>query len=215
MNAADRLHEQIAAVLAEESGAAPEGSGAETGATAALHRLIPLVYGQLREMAHRQLAAEHGTRTIQTTGLVHEAYLKVAASSDVTTRGKSYFFAAASRAMRQVLVDRARRRNAVRRGGGADIVSLDDDAGIASVDAFATDVLDLDEALDRLADRNDRHARVVECRFFGGLTVEETAAALGVSPRTVKHDWLLARAWLYDALHGPNEPDPRAKSGSP
>lgn len=105
--------------------------------------------------------------------------------------------------MRQVLVDHARRKRADKRGGGADFVTLDDQVGQA--DAFTSELLDLDEALVALAEHNPRHARVVECRFFGGMSVEDTAQALGVSPRTVKNDWALARAWLYDALRGQTE----------
>jgi RNA polymerase sigma factor (TIGR02999 family) len=193
MTAAVQVHTQIARLLADVGDEAADR----------LDRLIPLVYEQLREMAHRQLGGEFGARTLQTTALVHEAYLKVAASNKVTDRGKSYFFAAAARAMRQVLVDLARRRKAGKRGGDVEVVTLDEQSW--AVDAFAADVLDLDKALEKLADLNLRHARVVEYRFFGGLTVEETAAALEVSPRTVKQDWLLARAWLYEALHDRNE----------
>jgi RNA polymerase sigma factor (TIGR02999 family) len=190
MVAAPTLRAQIATVL----------ETADEGDADVLDRLVPLVYEQLRAMAHRQLAREHGARTLQTTALVHEAYLKVADDSKVTQRGQSYFFAAAARAMRQVLVDRARRRAAQKRGGDADIVGLDDAS--PAVDGFAADVLDLDRALTLLAERNPRHARVVECRFFGGLSIAETAAALDVSSRTVKSDWTLARAWLYETLHG-------------
>lgn len=185
------IHAQIAAVLA----------AAGDGDAHTLDRLVPLVYDQLRGLAHRHLAREHGAHTLQTTALVHEAYLKVAEDARITRRGQHYFFAAAARAMRQVLVDRARRRKAEKRGGNAEMVSLNENAPTV-VDAFAADVLDLDQALEQLAARNERHARVVECRFFGGLSVEETAAALEVSPRTVKNDWALARAWLYETLHG-------------
>jgi RNA polymerase sigma factor (TIGR02999 family) len=194
MTAHSSVHAQIAAVLDE----------ADEDDTDVLDRLVPLVYEQLRAMAHRQLAREHGARTLQTTALVHEAYLKVADDSKVTRRGQHYFFAAAARAMRQVLVDRARRRLAQKRGGHAEMVSLGDAAPDA--DGFAAEVLDLDRALAMLAERNARHARVVECRFFGGLTIDETAVALGVSPRTVKYDWTLAQAWLYEALHGSDTP---------
>lgn len=187
------VHTRIAAVLAGEG---PEGRDR-------LDELVPLVYDQLREMAHRQLAREHRGRPFQTTALVHEAYLKVVANSKVARRGRPYFFAAAARAMRQVLVDYARRRRADKRGGEAQRVSLSEDA--ATVDAFAADVLDLDRALEQLQERNSRHARVVECRFFGGLSIEETAAALDISPRTVKSDWALARAWLFETLHGQAE----------
>lgn len=203
MTAAVHLHNQIAAVLATAESEAADNATADNEGADPLDRLVPLVYDQLRDMAHRQLAGEFGARTLQTTALVHEAYLKVAGRANVTGRGRSYFFAAAARAMRQVLVDRARRRKADKRGGGVKVVTMDEQS--SAVDAFAADVLDLDQALERLAERNVRHARVVECRFFGGLSVEETAAALEISPRTVKSDWALARAWLYDTLHGRNE----------
>lgn len=170
---------------------------------AAVDRLVPLLYEELCELAHRQLARERPGHTLQTSALVHEAYLKLSDDSEVARRGRSYFFAAAARAMRQVLVDHARRKRADKRGGGADFVTLDDQVGQA--DAFTSELLDLDEALVALAEHNPRHARVVECRFFGGMSVEDTAQALGVSPRTVKNDWALARAWLYDALRGQTE----------
>ncbi|HEX6048449.1 MAG TPA: ECF-type sigma factor [Gemmatimonadaceae bacterium] len=168
-----------------------------------LERLVPLLYDELRELAHRALARERREHTLQTTALVHEAYLKLVDDTKVTRQGRAYFFAAAARAMRQVLVDQARRRNAEKRGGGVAASSLDDNQ--IGVDGFEAELLDLDRALDQLAERNPRHARVVECRFFGGLSVEETADALGTSPRTVKYDWALARAWLYETLHGEKE----------
>jgi RNA polymerase sigma-70 factor, ECF subfamily len=178
---------------------------ADSGDGVALERLVPLLYDELRAMAHRELARERRNETLQTTALVHEAYLKLVDDSRVTRRGRAYFFAAAARAMRQVLVDYARRRNAVKRGGGAQVLSLDE--GQVAVDEFAAELLDLDRALEQLATLNPRHARVVECRFFAGMSVEETAESLGVSPRTVKYDWALARAWLFDALDG-EERDP-------
>lgn len=172
---------------------APDG-----GRDTTLDQLVPLIYDELRAMAHRQLAREHGDRTLHTTALVHEAYLKLVDDAQVTQLGRAYFFAASARAMRQVLVDHARRRDAQKRGAGVRMVTFDDEE--AAVDSFAIEVLDLDRALHGLAELNPRHAQVVECRFFGGLSVEETAVALGVSPRTVKYDWSLARAWLYARL---------------
>lgn len=170
------------------------------GDPARLDALLPLVYDELRGLAHRQLAGERAGHTLQTTALVHEAYVRLVDETRVTRKGRAYFFGAAAQAMRQVLVEHARRHAAKKRGGGARPVSLD--AATLAVDEIADELLDLDRALEELAVRNPRHARVVECRFFGGLSVEETADALDVSPRTVKYDWALARAWLHDALRG-------------
>ena len=174
--------------------------GLATADLPALDLLIPLIFDELRAMASRQLGREHGHVTLQTTDLVHEAYLRLAGDSRVTRFGRPYFYAAAARAMRQVLVDAARRRKAHKHGGSVRLVSLDD--RVASADAYGHELLDLEEALRRLESLNSRHARVVECRFFGGMSVEDTAEALEVSPRTVKSDWALARAWLYDELRG-------------
>ena len=165
-----------------------------------LDELVPVIFEELRVMARRQLSRRHDRYTLQTTELVHEAYLRLAGDARVTQRGRAYFYAAAARAMRQVLVDAARRRNSVKRGSGVEALSLDDHVG--AVDAYADQLLDLDDALRELERRNARSARVVVCRFFGGMSVEDTAQALGVSPRSVKSDWALARAWLYDALQG-------------
>jgi RNA polymerase sigma-70 factor, ECF subfamily len=172
----------------------------DAGALLPLDQLVPLIYSELRAMAHRHLAREHKRHTLQTTELVHEAYLRLAGDDAVTRHGRAYFYAAASRAMRQVLVDAARRRKASKRGAGAAVLSLDEH--IASVEAYGDELLELDDALRRLESRNPRHTRVVECRFFGGMTIEDTADALDVSPRTVKADWALARAWLYNELKG-------------
>jgi RNA polymerase sigma factor (TIGR02999 family) len=165
-----------------------------------IDRLLPLVYDELRRMAHRQLARERHPRTLTTTGLLHEAYLKLVDQTQVPLKSRGYFFGAAARAMRQVLVDAARRRTRRKRGGGQAELSLE--GFEVAVDDFAAELSDLDEALVRLAGLYPRQARVVECRFFGGLSVEETAEALELAPRTVKRDWALARAWLYRELRG-------------
>jgi RNA polymerase sigma-70 factor, ECF subfamily len=179
---------------------------AERGDADSLERLVPLIYGELRAMAHRQLMHEGAQYTLQTTALVHEAYLKLVDDTRVVRRGRAYFFGAAARAMRQVLVDRARMRQAQKRGGGQNNLSLTDNLA-GGVDEFAAELIDLDGALERLAELNPRCVRVVECRFFAGLSVEETAEALDISPRTVKYDWALARAWLQDALRPDAPPD--------
>lgn len=157
--------------------------------------LLPIVYEELRRMARRQLAGEWRQKTLDTTGLVHEAYLKLVDQTAVPLKNRAYFFGAASHAMRQVLVDAARRRNRAKRGGGVPALPLSE--SMVAVDGLASDLVDLDGALSDLAVIFPRQARVVECRFFGGLSVEETAAALDSSPRTVKRDWSLARAWLF------------------
>jgi RNA polymerase sigma factor (TIGR02999 family) len=173
-------------------------AGAEPERDEVMARLVPLVYNELRRMAHRQLSREGGPRTLDTTGLVHEAYLKLVDQDTVPIRNRSYFFAAAARAMRQVLIDAARRRNRLKRGGGERALSLDESR--IAIDDYATGLVDLDDALNRLAGEHPRPARVVECRFFGGLSIDETAEALEVSPMTVKRDWMLARTWLYRDL---------------
>jgi RNA polymerase sigma-70 factor (ECF subfamily) len=167
-------------------------------------RLFPIVYEELRGIARRQLAGERADHTLQTTALVHEAYVRLVDDDRVGRRGRPYFFASAARAMRQILVDHARRRGRAKRGGGAEPITIDDDR--IGADAFAEELIDLDQALDRLAEIDPRHARVVECRYFGGMTVEETASALDVSPRTVRYDWALAKAWLHQALNAGGEP---------
>ena len=163
--------------------------------------LLPLVYDELREMAHRQLARERHRTALSTTGLVHEAYMKLVDQAAVPAGSRSYFFGAAARAMRQVLIDAARRRKRLKRNAGREPLDLDD-VDVA-VNDFAAELLDLDDALVRLAQLYPRQARVVECRFFGGLSVEETAEALDLGPRSVKRDWALARAWLFRELRVP------------
>lgn len=175
----------------------------QEGEELAIDHLIPHIYEELREMAHRQLQGEHGARTLQTTALVHEAYVKLVDDTQVTKKGRSYFFASASRAMRRVLVDQARKRKADKRGGGEAPVSLED-AQIA-IDNFAGNLLDLDQALEELSALSPRQARVIECRFFGGLGVKETANALNISERTARNDWTIARAWLHRRLNSSDE----------
>ncbi len=163
-----------------------------------LDELLPLVYQELHSMAHRELAREDGPRTLDTTGLVHEAYLKLVDTRAVPVSNRRHFFGAAARAMRQVLIDAARRRKRAKRGDGLPPLPLDE--AVIEVDAYAAELVELDEALTRLAVEHPRPARVVECRFFGGLSVEETAELLESSTRTIKRDWILARAWLAREL---------------
>ncbi len=173
----------------------------EADAHELLDQLVTLVYDELRRMAHRQLALESGPRTLDTTGLVHEAYLKLVDETTVPAQNRRYFFGAAARAMRQVLIDVARRRHRLKRGGGEQPLPLDE--ARIQVDEYANELLHLHDALQALAREYPRPAQVVECRYFGGLGLEETAQALGISPRTVRRDWLFARAWLHRELaHG-------------
>lgn len=168
------------------------------GDDAAFSRLIELVYGDLRQIAHRHLRLDRDEHTINTTALVHEAYLRLAQHQHGVWRSRAQFFAFASRAMRHILIDYARRRRAAKRGGTRLQVPLHENT--ASIESEAAELLALDEALDQLGKRNERMTRVVECRFFGGLSVAETAEALDSSVRTVERDWTRARAYLQHAL---------------
>ena len=167
-------------------------------------QLVPLIYDQLRSLARTQLARETDPLSLNTTDLVHEAYLRLVDDTRVIGKGRGYFFGAASRAMRQILVDHARRRHRTKRGGGRAQVTLDPDH--PAPDSPTYDLMELNQALDRLSALYPRAAQVVECRLFGGLDTERTAEALGLSPRTVKRDWALARAWLYREVHGSEAP---------
>lgn len=169
-------------------------AAAGKGDREALDRLVPLVYGELRGLAHRQLAGEHPDHTLGATALVNEAYLKLAGYRKPGFRDRSHFLAIAAQAMRRILVDHAVRRNAEKRGGGRAPVPLYE-VEIGG-DARIEELVSLDHALARLESLDERLARVVECRFFAGMTVEETAEALGVGTATVKRDWATARAWL-------------------
>jgi RNA polymerase sigma factor (TIGR02999 family) len=166
------------------------------GDRTAVDRLFPLVYDELRRIAHRQLAGERPDHTLGTTALVHEGYLKLVDQTRAQWEDRGHFFAIAARAMRRILVDHARRHCAAKRAGA--VVNLDDVAIVA--DERADTLVALDEALARLTDVDERLGRVVECRFFGGLTEDETAEALGVTARTVRRDWVKAKGWLYLAL---------------
>ena len=170
------------------------------GEQEAYDRLFPLVYEHLRAVAHAQLRRERGGHTLSTTALVHEAYLKLADVARLDVRNRAHFLAVAARAMRQVLVSYARRHAAEKRGGG--LAPVDLGAAELAVEERAEVLIALDEALTRLGALSPRLAQVVECRFFGGLTEEETAQALGVAERTVRRDWVKARGWLFRELHG-------------
>lgn len=173
------------------------------GDSGAMDALIPIVYDELRRMASAQLRHESNA-TINTTGLVHEAFLKLVDHKSLGFECRAHFFGAAARAMRQVLVDRARKRRSLKRGEGhipESIEMLNLQGRSVSVESASEELIALDEALVRLESLDERMARVVECRFFAGLSVEETADVLGVSERTVKRDWQGAKAWLYRALY--------------
>jgi RNA polymerase sigma factor (TIGR02999 family) len=166
---------------------------------------VPLVYSDLAGIAHRQLGLEATGHTLSTRELVHEAYLRLSGETRIAWNDRVHFFAVASRIIRRVLVDYARRRHAVRRGGpGRRVISLDeiDSATVATFtdDRRAEILIALDEALERLGSLDERQARVVECRFFGGMTEPETAEALGVTERTIARDWVKARGWLLQQL---------------
>ncbi len=192
----------------EEIGVTSASPGAVTallkkagaGDPAAFDALFPLVYAELHRAAAREMRREKPGRTLQTTALVHEAYLRLLKDASLTFESRAHFLGIAARAMREILIERARARVAQKRGGQAVRVTLDDVT--ARTPPPSIDVLALDEALQRLARLDERHARVVELRYFGGLSVEETAAAMGLSPATVKRTWTLARAWLFKELGG-------------
>jgi RNA polymerase sigma-70 factor (ECF subfamily) len=170
----------------------------QSGDKAAMNRLVPLVYEELRRLARRHMAGQRRGHTLQTADLVGEAYLKLVNATEAGWSNRAHFFAVASRAMRSVLVDYARRRGYAKRGGNPVRVSLSE-ADQRSEQATA-EIVAVDEALSRLAALDPRKARIVELRYFGGLSVEETAHLLDLSPRTIKRDWRWARAWLFREL---------------
>jgi RNA polymerase sigma factor (TIGR02999 family) len=184
--------EDITATLSELSRGDPR----------AIERLLPAVYDEMRRLAAGYLKNERAGHTLQPTALAHEAFLRMVVQKDVTWQNRAHFLGVAAQAMRRILVDHARRRKALRRGGGQTVIGLE-----AALEAGRRDVSfdDLDQALNDLAERSERQARVVELRYFGGLTIEETAEVLAVSPMTVKRDWTMARAWLFRELGDPPE----------
>ena len=171
----------------------------------ALDELLPLVYSQLRAIASRSLPPGSREQTLSPTVLVHEAYLKIHDQSSLAVQDRKHFFSVAAIAMRQITIDHARRRLAAKRGGG--LVRVDLEMAVLSNESSAEEILALDEALSRLSKLDERMARVVELRFYGGLSVEEVGEVLDVDPRTVKRDWRKARAILYAALGGPSGAD--------
>lgn len=174
------------------------------GDQTAFDLLMPLVYDELRALADRSLRRERSGHTLQGTALVHEAYLRLIDQRRVRWQDRAHFFAVAAQVMRRILVDHARRHGAAKRGGGTPTLPLGDVA--ASMPVPDIDLLALDQMLDRLAALDVRQSRIVELRFFGGLTVEETAEALRLSPSTVKNEWSMARAWLYREWRGESTP---------
>jgi RNA polymerase sigma factor (TIGR02999 family) len=172
------------------------GAAGETEATSVL---LPIVYEEMRRLAHRQLQREPAGHTLVTTDLVHQAYVRLVDQTRVQWTGRTHFMALAATAMRRILVDHARSVHRVKRGGGVRRVPLDS-LEVAAAEPTAL-ILELGEALDRLRALDPRQARVVDCRFFGGMTEEETAEAIGVSLSTVKRDWARARSWLYQEIY--------------
>jgi len=170
------------------------------GDAAALNKLIPLVYAELRRIAARVLRQERPDHSLNTTALVHEAYLRLVDQRQVRWQERSHFFGVAAQMMRRVLVDHARRRAAAKRGGAQGRVDLKDQAMVSGAGTF--DLIALDEALCQLATFDPRQSQIVEVRFFGGLTIEATAEALRISPATVKREWVAAKTWLRRQVCG-------------
>ena len=164
---------------------------------AAREQLVPIVYEELRRLAHHYMRGERVGHTLQTTALVNEVYLRLAGIDAIQWRDRAHFFAMAATLMRRVLVDYARQRGRGKRGAGVSVVALDENAAAPQP---SIDVVALDEALERLSSADPQQGRIVELRFFAGLSVEETAGALGISPATVKRDWATAKLWLYNEL---------------
>lgn len=169
------------------------------GDASALHRVTEKMYSQLKDVADRTLSRDWGTKSLQPTELVHETFLRLAAMKQFGWKDRQHFFGIVARLMRQILVDRARYKLADKRGGGM-VITSDQSDGIADEARLTVDLIGLDLALKELADKDEDLCRIVELRFFGGMTVKETAQVLGISPRTVERDWRLAKAWLRRRL---------------
>ena len=171
-----------------------------SGSKQALDRLVPIVYDELRRQAARYLKRDRVGHTLQTTALIHEAYLRLVDQKNVHWQNRAHFFGIAAQLMRQILVDHARTRKRAKRGGSRIRVSLNEATAVATVRDL--DIVALDEALARLAEIDPQQSRVVELRYFSGLNVEETAEVLGISPATVKREWRSAKAWLHREISG-------------
>lgn len=170
-------------------------AAASEGDSHAAAQLLPLVYDELRKLAKSRMAHEPAGMTLQPTALVHEAYLRLLGDTNLGWDNRGHFFAAAALAMRRILVERARSRNRVKRGGGRAKVELNE--ALLSTEPPSDELLVLDEALTKLEQYDKRKAEIVMLRYFAGLSIEDTAAAMGISPATVKNDWMFARAWLH------------------
>jgi RNA polymerase sigma factor (TIGR02999 family) len=177
----------------------------------ALEEMLPLIYDELRHLAHNFLYRERPGHTLQTTALVHEAYLKLIDQRDARWQNRAHFFAIAAQAMRRILIDSARKHVAGKRGGGGEKLSL---AEVATVSLEPdNNLLALDEALNGLAEIDPQQGRIIELRYFGGLTIEETAEVMQLSPATIKREWAMARAWLHQALtEGQIDQTPKSES---
>jgi RNA polymerase sigma factor (TIGR02999 family) len=170
----------------------------ELGDQGALDRLMPLVYGELRRLAHRYMRRERREHTLQTSALINEAYIRLVEQREVNWQNRAHFFGIAAKLMRRILVDHARSKGYAKRGAGAKRVSLDE--GLAVAETQGAEVVAIDDALKSLEAMDPRKSRIVEMRFFGGLTIDETATALGISTPTVEREWRAARAWLHRAV---------------
>lgn len=163
-------------------------------------KLVGEVYGELRQIARRQLSRERADHTLNTTALVHEAYIKLSSQTRVEWQNRAHFCAVAAQAMRRILLDYAKNRSAAKRGSEFNRVELDEE--VIRIDEQAEEIIALDEALTRLAEFDPRQAQIVELRYFGGMSIKDAASVMSISPATVKRDWNMAKAWLYRELHG-------------